>query len=99
MDVMKFENIESSKLASDIVLTPLKRATAGILSWQHLGPHIRLTVSRYPSKDNKTPDVFGVKIVLRLPDGRCLDCEKKAETLSVAAEKLSRSLHEFVQQK
>jgi hypothetical protein len=97
MDFMRFKNIESSKLAADIVLDGIKKATKGILAWQHIGPHMRLAINRYTSNSNNTSDFFGVALALRMPDGRCFDCEETARTLALAVEKLSRSLREFLQ--
>lgn len=96
MEIIKFQNIDSSKLAADIVLNPIKMATDGVLTWHRVRSHLSLTISKHDSKNSASADMFAVKLILRLPDGRCFDCEKKSETLSAAAESLSSSLREFL---
>jgi hypothetical protein len=97
MEIIRFENIDSSKLAADIVLNPIKQATDGILTWHGLSSHLRLTIAKHESKASTSADLFSVKLSLRLPDGRCFDCENKAETLSFAADSVSLALRNFLQ--
>lgn len=97
MEIIKFENIDSSKLASDIVLNPIKQATEGILTWHGLRSHLSLTIAKHDSKVSTSADLFSVKLSIRLPDGRCFDCEKRAETLSCAADSASIALRKFLQ--
>jgi hypothetical protein len=94
MEIINFQNLESSKLASDMVLNPIRRVTEGAFAWQNLKPHLSLTVAKQDSKSSA--DIFAVKLILRLPDGRCFDCEKKAETLACAADSLSLALRNFL---
>lgn len=96
MELIKFENIDSSKLAADIVLNPIKMATEGVFTWHSLRPHLNVTVAKHHSKTATSADLFAVKLILRLPDGRCFDCEKKAQTLSAAADSLSLELRTFL---
>lgn len=94
MEIINFQNLESSKLASDMVLNPIRRVTEGAFAWQNLKPHLSLTVAKQDSQSSA--DIFAVKLILRLPDGRCFDCEKKAETLACAADSLSLALRKFL---
>ncbi len=96
MEIINFQNLESSKLASDMVLNPIRRVTEGAFAWQNLKPHLSLTVAKHDSKSSASADFFAVKLILRLPDGRCFDCEKKAETLACAADSVSLALRKFL---